>query len=137
MSDNFTIIFVSIITIMSTHRLFFLMLRSQVELTGNSIYEYIHHEDQDEMQSVLSLQQNVYSSNDQDCLLTNEALKYNNSNYNVPAQSLPTIEIERTFFLRMKCVLAKRNAGLTSGGYKVNTDFDEPTFDFRYMSKCF
>ncbi|XP_072037179.1 LOW QUALITY PROTEIN: uncharacterized protein [Amphiura filiformis] len=28
-------------------------------------------------------------------------------------------EIERQFFMRMKCVLAKRNAGLTSGGYKV------------------
>ncbi|KAJ6637000.1 Protein single-minded, partial [Pseudolycoriella hygida] len=93
---------------------------SQVELTGNSIYEYIHPNDQDEMTSVLSLQQNVYSSNEQDCLLTNDVLKYNlNSNYNVPAQSLPNIEIERTFFLRMKCVLAKRNAGLTSAGYKV------------------
>lgn len=30
-------------------------------------------------------------------------------------------EVERSFFLRMKCVLAKRNAGLTSGGYKVGT----------------
>lgn len=29
-------------------------------------------------------------------------------------------EAERSFFLRMKCVLAKRNAGLTSGGYKVS-----------------
>lgn len=28
-------------------------------------------------------------------------------------------EMEKSFFLRMKCVLAKRNAGLTSGGYKV------------------
>ncbi|UYV78605.1 SIM2, partial [Cordylochernes scorpioides] len=28
------------------------------------------------------------------------------------------IELERSFFIRMKCVLAKRNAGLTSGGYK-------------------
>lgn len=28
-------------------------------------------------------------------------------------------ELERTFFIRMKCVLAKRNAGLTTGGYKV------------------
>lgn len=28
-------------------------------------------------------------------------------------------ESERVFFLRMKCVLAKRNAGLTNGGYKV------------------
>ncbi|XP_037027468.1 protein single-minded isoform X1 [Bradysia coprophila] len=96
---------------------------SQVELTGNSILEYIHPYDQDEMQSVLSLQ-NVYTSNDQDCLLTNEALKYNNHNimnssYNVPSQLIPNIEFERTFFIRMKCVLAKRNAGLTSGGYKV------------------
>lgn len=33
--------------------------------------------------------------------------------------SLPEYEIERSFFLRMKCVLAKRNAGLTCGGYKV------------------
>lgn len=30
-----------------------------------------------------------------------------------------TIEIEKTFFLRMKCVLAKRNAGLTTSGFKV------------------
>lgn len=30
-----------------------------------------------------------------------------------------TVEMERTFFLRMKCVLAKRNAGLTTQGYKV------------------
>lgn len=30
-------------------------------------------------------------------------------------------ELERSFFLRMKCVLAKRNAGLTCGGYKVST----------------
>ena len=28
-------------------------------------------------------------------------------------------EVERAFFVRMKCVLAKRNAGLTTGGYKV------------------
>lgn len=32
---------------------------------------------------------------------------------------LPEYEIERSFFLRMKCVLAKRNAGLTCSGYKV------------------
>lgn len=34
-------------------------------------------------------------------------------------QPYHTVEIERSFFLRMKCVLAKRNAGLTSSGYKV------------------
>jgi hypothetical protein len=31
------------------------------------------------------------------------------------------VELERVFFLRMKCVLAKRNAGLTSQGYKVSS----------------
>ncbi|GLG96244.1 Protein single-minded [Gryllus bimaculatus] len=68
---------------------------SQVELTGNSIYEYIHPADHDEMTSVLSNPQPVFHN------------------------CLPEFEIERAFFLRMKCVLAKRNAGLTTGGYKV------------------
>lgn len=36
-------------------------------------------------------------------------------------QETQTIELERNFFLRMKCVLAKRNAGLTTSGYKVST----------------
>ncbi|CAL4161119.1 unnamed protein product, partial [Meganyctiphanes norvegica] len=71
---------------------------SQVELTGNSIYEYIHPHDHEEMTMVLS----------------------------PPPQPAPTgyvgfrgdEEIERTFFIRMKCVLAKRNAGLTTQGYK-------------------
>lgn len=102
------------------------MRLSQVELTGNSIYEYIYPEDIDEMKLILSLQENVYSSNDQDCLLAYDQLNYDehNINCNVPSQTLQSIEIERTFFLRMKCVLAKRNAGLTSGGYKVIQSFN-------------
>ncbi|XP_008278307.1 single-minded homolog 2 [Stegastes partitus] len=68
---------------------------SQVELTGNSIFEYIHPSDHDEMTAVLSLRQPPHH--------------HFSSDY----------EIERSFFLRMKCVLAKRNAGLTYGGYKV------------------
>lgn len=35
---------------------------SQVELTGNSIYDYIHNYDQDEMARVLALQPNIYST---------------------------------------------------------------------------
>nr|CAI5855122.1 unnamed protein product [Callosobruchus analis] len=69
---------------------------SQVELTGNSIYEYIHPADHDEMTAVLSppmFPHNAAPPHDHEC--------------------------ERAFFLRMKCVLAKRNAGLTNGGYKV------------------
>ena len=56
---------------------------SQVELTGNSIYEYIHPLDHDEVGHLLSVQ----------------PLHYNQD-----------VEIERSFVLRMKCVLAKRNA---------------------------
>lgn len=42
--------------------------------------------------------------------------------YNTPIDYLYSFaELEKSFFLRMKCVLAKRNAGLTAGGYKVVT----------------
>ncbi|XP_053702411.1 single-minded homolog 2 [Synchiropus splendidus] len=68
---------------------------SQVELTGNSIFEYIHPSDHDEMTAVLGIHQPPHP--------------HFSSEY----------EVERSFFLRMKCVLAKRNAGLTCGGYKV------------------
>uniref|UniRef100_A0A1A9W571 Single-minded n=1 Tax=Glossina brevipalpis TaxID=37001 RepID=A0A1A9W571_9MUSC len=80
---------------------------SQVELTGNSIYEYIHNYDQDEMNAILSLHPHMYQN--PDAFINSLQL----------VQSTNTIEIEKTFFLRMKCVLAKRNAGLTSSGYKV------------------
>lgn len=78
----------------------------QVELTGNSIYEYIHPADHDEMTAVLS-----------------PGLPPSNV-------SIQDYESERAFFLRMKCVLAKRNAGLTNGGYKVSTYVSELTFMF-------
>ncbi|KAM9797926.1 single-minded homolog 1-A [Neosynchiropus ocellatus] len=68
---------------------------SQVELTGNSIFEYIHPADHDEMTAVLTPHQPYHS------------------------HLVQEYEMERSFFLRMKCVLAKRNAGLTCGGYKV------------------
>nr|XP_061800544.1 single-minded homolog 1-A-like [Nerophis lumbriciformis]XP_061800553.1 single-minded homolog 1-A-like [Nerophis lumbriciformis] len=68
---------------------------AKVELTGNSIYEYIHPADHDEMTAVLTAHQPYHS------------------------HFVQEYEMERSFFLRMKCVLAKRNAGLTCGGYKV------------------
>lgn len=165
----------------------------QVELTGNSIYEYIHNFDQDEMAAVLSLQQNMYghqvhppplqiqqqhmqmpsnlspsqldsatpplippvltssstSNISTSPIMNNQANNHHAFNQQPPQhlhntlnnhqslnhniqnhfhhhhpqsqrhQETQTIEIERTFFLRMKCVLAKRNAGLTTSGYKV------------------
>lgn len=169
---------------------------SQVELTGNSIYEYIHNFDQDEMTSVLSLHPDVIPAQPAPAVTPTgivsppNGIHHLNSNNNIstssssaaaplsPPSSIPesggsplgqstpntptngvhlmagnghhmpphhhhlphvhpmhqqhnhhphnhfnqpsrTIEIERSFFLRMKCVLAKRNAGLTSSGYKV------------------
>lgn len=159
--------------------------RFKVELTGNSIYEYIHNFDQDEMVAVLSLQQNMFghqtplnngvmqapqmenmspvnldsvtpplsissvASNNVIPPAPNPQVNVNSFNHHPPTtpnhhtfpqqqqhqqhlhnphhhphhmprhQETQTIEIERTFFLRMKCVLAKRNAGLTTSGYKV------------------
>uniref|UniRef100_A0A3B3UZH0 SIM bHLH transcription factor 1 n=1 Tax=Poecilia latipinna TaxID=48699 RepID=A0A3B3UZH0_9TELE len=85
---------------------------SQVELTGNSIYEYIHPSDHDEMTAVLTVHQPYHSHFIQGNLSCNPAVLQNVSHE-------LTYEMEHSFFLRMKCVLAKRNAGLTCGGYKV------------------
>lgn len=78
-------------------------LYMQVELTGNSIYEYIYPEDRNEMVSVLSLPPNS----------PDHRYTY------PPPNSRGEIELERAFLLRMKCILAKRNAGLVTEGYKV------------------
>ncbi|XP_045530385.1 single-minded homolog 1 [Pieris brassicae] len=84
---------------------------SQVELTGNSIYEYIHQADHEEMSAVLSLQH------------PHSYLGHQCPSIGYPVggtwSSSVDIECERAFFIRMKCVLAKRNAGLTTSGYKV------------------
>lgn len=174
---------------------YFFPYQNQVELTGNSIYEYISPMDHEEMTSVLSLQANMFSPpppppppthplpppslaaaiSDADSMLSNDSFKQLTTNstssfsneimcqqypsptgvagaaigqlngnysaagsppggvphqhhhhghphhghHHAPASSCQTIEIERTFFLRMKCVLAKRNAGLTTAGFKV------------------
>ncbi|XP_045782203.1 single-minded homolog 1 isoform X2 [Maniola jurtina] len=82
---------------------------SQVELTGNSIYEYIHQADHEEMSAVLSLQH------------PHTYIVPPSLGYPVGGTWGPNVDIEceRAFFIRMKCVLAKRNAGLTTSGYKV------------------
>ncbi|KAL7295487.1 hypothetical protein TKK_0011136 [Trichogramma kaykai] len=73
---------------------------SQVELTGNSIYEYIYPGDHQDMKNMLNGN-----------FIQRDPMPHPNAN--------GEIEIHRYFFLRMKCVLAKRNAGLTFKGYKV------------------
>ena len=73
-----------------------------MELTGNSIYEYIHPLDHEELISLLNFHHTSSSEP---------------ANFCGPQEM--DLELERAFVIRMKCVLAKRNAGLTSGGYKV------------------
>lgn len=51
-------------------------------------------------------------------------------------QESKTIEFERTFFLRMKCVLAKRNAGLTTSGYKVKSSIMQLNAFSRIILDC-
>lgn len=119
---------------------------SQVELTGNSIYDYIHAADQEEMAHVLSLHPYGFPPNSS--VNTNETVSPNQMNTNFSNQHYPlgmqhhhqqqqpvvsqTIEFSRTFFIRMKCVLAKRNAGLTSEGYKVKR-IDKQIFEIRNL----
>ncbi|XP_058983966.1 protein single-minded isoform X2 [Musca domestica] len=99
---------------------------SQVELTGNSIFEYIHNYDQDEMNAILSLHPHMHQNldafiNPLHLTQTNPATigSPNGTTNYAGERGCHTIEIEKQFFLRMKCVLAKRNAGLTTSGYKV------------------
>lgn len=73
----------------------------QVELTGNSIFEYIPECDHKEMGNVLSLPHPSTGATFP------------------PPNSRGDIELERAFCIRMKCVLAKRNAGLVTSGWKV------------------
>ena len=56
-------------------------------------------------------------------LLTAFAEPFYGTHKNVSNVFISDYELERSFFIRMKCVLAKRNAGLTSGGYKVSSSW--------------
>lgn len=85
---------------------------SQVELTGNSIFEYIHDGDKEEMNNVLT----DISSHKHEIAKNNNMLSHHHDDQ---ARSEFDFEIQKSFFIRMKCVLPKRNAGLTTDGYKV------------------
>ncbi len=79
---------------------------SQVELTGNSVYDYVHPLDHEELAQVMCVHPPTTAP--PSSASSGEATEF---------------EIERAFVVRMKCVLAKRNAGLTTGGYKVGPLF--------------
>lgn len=72
---------------------------AQIELTGSNLFDYIHPSDKQDFNSLLCLNSTDYS--DINNCIGNE------------------FELPRSFCLRIKCVLPKRNAGLVSSGYKV------------------
>lgn len=72
---------------------------SQIDLTGSSIFEYVHPADHNDIYRLLSL------SDTEKLKLEQETEAY--------------CELSRSFCMRMKCILPKRNAGLVSNGYKV------------------
>ena len=96
---------------------------SQVELTGNCIQEYIHVSDVEEIKQILQATDTVQHKRELERTLRNN-LQGNNNNHNNShlhheIDNNFDFEVPISFFVRMKCQLPKRNAGLTSHGYKV------------------
>ena len=81
----------------------------QIDLTGSSIFEYIHPADQDDVRELFKL-----TESDKVELAACQAER-------VVADEEPQqqFELSRSFCMRMKCILPKRNAGLVSNGYKA------------------
>lgn len=74
----------------------------QIDLTGSSVFEYVHPSDHNDIYEILNLDEQ-----DKSCLdskMTNDGVD---------------CELGRSFCMRMKCILPKRNAGLVSSGYKA------------------
>lgn len=82
---------------------------SQVELTGNCLTEYIHANDVEEMHHILTSTDTVLHKKELQRVLRQRSQIDINFDFEVPV----------SFFIRMKCVLPKRNAGLTNNGHKV------------------
>lgn len=71
----------------------------------------------------------TYQTNDSSINSSNNLINSSSISINVPSNyyhnqlnqfsDYCVLEFKRSFFIRMKCVLAKRNAGLTTQGYKV------------------
>ncbi|THD28569.1 Single-minded protein 1 [Fasciola hepatica] len=91
---------------------------SQVEMTGNEMIEYLHPLDHEELKQILTIHSDELAR-----ATANSATVQSNGHPNSlssdPFSMTQELSLERSFFLRIKCVLAKRNAGLTTAGYKV------------------
>ncbi|XP_008582000.1 PREDICTED: neuronal PAS domain-containing protein 1 [Galeopterus variegatus] len=96
---------------------------SQVELTGSSVFDYIHPGDHSEVLEQLGLRApnlgpstppSVSSSSSSSSLVDTPEIEAS------PTQVLPTSRVqERSFFIRMKSTLTKRGLHVKASGYKV------------------
>lgn len=74
----------------------------QIDLTGSSVFDYVYPSDHNDLCEMLTL-------SDADRAQLDERR----------ASPLHLHELGRSFCIRMKCILPKRNAGLVSSGYKA------------------
>lgn len=101
---------------------------SQVEMTGSSIFDYVHHADHTELAEYLGLAfQNVVTSAPSPGSTSDEGSSPSTPRpvspsspervaYMVPNPDRP---LERTFCLRMKSTLTKRGVHVRTSGYRV------------------
>ncbi|VDN95521.1 unnamed protein product, partial [Brugia pahangi] len=81
-----------------------------VELIGSSIFDFLHRDDEPELRYILS-------NTDFNCTTTTTTSS--SSQFSTSSNQSYNDEIERMFFIRLKCVLPKRNAGIIYNGYKT------------------
>lgn len=81
----------------------------QIDLTGSSIFDYVHPADHNDLLNMLGLDETDRHEIQARIRGGNEA--------DAPIQA-DHLELGRSFSLRMKCILPKRNAGLIKNGYK-------------------
>lgn len=80
----------------------------QIDLTGSSIFEYIHSIDHNDIYETLTLSEPDRAK-----------LRFGLRERTAMGDGEQTFELARSFCIRMKCILPKRNAGLVSSGYKA------------------
>ncbi|KAJ8280195.1 hypothetical protein GJAV_G00051680 [Gymnothorax javanicus] len=99
---------------------------SQVELTGSSVFDYIHPADHVEMAERLGIRPHLRA--EAGCHPTNESVSSSASTSSLaetpePAPASPLSPddepLDRGFFIRMKSTLTKRGLHVKSSGYKV------------------
>jgi single-minded-like protein len=82
----------------------------QIDLTGSSIFDYVHPADHNDLLDMLSL-----DAADRCDIQAQLAANRFQSDTSLQVEHL---ELGRSFSMRMKCILPKRNAGLIQNGYK-------------------